>query len=124
MRAPPYRVASPLRDLFLDMNGRALDASPCGTAAPFDAAWDLLPTLRLPVSIVVGELDMPGLVSAATSTAERAPNAKFRILPETAHLPMLEPGLRLPERHRLDPQVGPRTRPHPLPHDRRCLTVT
>ena len=32
----------------------------------------------------------PPMESTATSTAERAPNAKFRILPETAHLPMLE----------------------------------
>jgi pimeloyl-ACP methyl ester carboxylesterase len=88
--APPQRVRSPLRELFLDMNGRALAATSCGTAAPFESAWDSLPSLRLPVSIVVGDLDMPGLVAAAKATAERIPNAEFQILSDTAHLPMLE----------------------------------
>lgn len=88
--ARPQRVGSPLRDLFLDMNGRALAATSYGTAAPFDPAWDALPSLLLPASIVVGDLDMPGLLAAATATAERLPNAELRILPDTAHLPMLE----------------------------------
>lgn len=88
--APPQRVGSPIRDLFLDMNGRAMASTFGGTAAPFDPTWDSLPSIRQPVSIVVGALDMPGLVAAATAAAERIPTAEFRILPDTAHLPMLE----------------------------------
>ena len=88
--APEARVGSPLRELFLDMNGRALAATPAGEAAPFAGTWDELPSLQLPVSIVVGNLDLPGLVAAAKATAERIPEAEFRILPDTAHLPMLE----------------------------------
>lgn len=84
------RVGGPLRDLFLDMNGRALASSPVGTPAAFDPAWDALPLLRLPVSVVVGELDLPGLVEAARATVERIPGAELTLVPDTAHLPMLE----------------------------------
>ena len=88
--AQPQRVGSPLRTLFLNMNGRALGAAPTGTPAPFDATWEALPALRQPVSILVGELDNPSLVAAAKATADRIPNARFLVLPQTAHLPMLE----------------------------------
>lgn len=88
--APPQRVGSPLRELFLDMNGRALAGDSSGTAAPFDPTWNSLPAVDVPVSILVGDLDIPGLAVAAKATAERIPKARFRILPDTAHLPMLE----------------------------------
>jgi pimeloyl-ACP methyl ester carboxylesterase len=88
--APASRVGSPLRDLFLDMNGRALTAPPCGTPTPFGPTWEALAELQLPVSVVIGSLDVPGLVSAAKATAERAPTAELRLVADAAHLPMLE----------------------------------
>ena len=88
--AKPERVGSPLRDLFLDMTGRALGSAFSGEAVPFAPTWDRLPAMARPVSILVGDLDMPGLMAAAEATAQHIPKARFRILPETAHLPMLE----------------------------------
>jgi pimeloyl-ACP methyl ester carboxylesterase len=88
--APPARVGPPLRDLFLDMNGKALAATPSGAAAAFAPTWERLPTLQLPVSVLVGDLDVPGLAAATKATAERIPDAGYRVLRGTAHLPMLE----------------------------------
>ena len=88
--APAGRVAAPLRDLFLDMNGRAIRAGFGGRATSFAPTWDALPSVALRVSVVVGDLDMPGLVAAAQATAARIPGAAFRTLAGTAHLPMLE----------------------------------
>jgi pimeloyl-ACP methyl ester carboxylesterase len=42
------------------------------------------------VSVVVGELDLPGLVEAARATVDRIPGAELTLVPDTAHLPMLE----------------------------------
>jgi len=88
--APPGRVGSPARDLFLDMNGRALAAPDAGEMEPFAPTWEELPRLGMPVSLLVGELDLPELRAAAEAVAARIPGAEFQLMPETAHLPMVE----------------------------------
>lgn len=88
--AAPGRVGPTARDLFLDMNGRILRAPPSGERAPFRPTWTALATLDLPVAVVVGAFDVPGLVAAAHATAQRIPDATFEVIDDAAHLPMLE----------------------------------
>lgn len=88
--APEGRAASSARELFLDMNGRALRAADTGTMQPFAPTWESLPRLEVPIAVLVGEHDLPSLRAAAEATAARIGHADFRLLPGTAHLPMLE----------------------------------
>lgn len=88
--APAGRVPTAARDLFLAMNGAALTAPPTGECTPFSPAWDLLPGLTIPVAVVVGAHDVPGLRAAAEATAAHIAGSTFRVLDGMAHLPTLE----------------------------------
>jgi len=87
---PEGRVAGAARDLFLDMNGRALRAADPGRARRPPPAWDRLGDLRLPVLVLLGELDAELSGAQVERIADRVPGAEARTMPGVAHLPQLE----------------------------------
>ncbi|HZM29938.1 MAG TPA: alpha/beta hydrolase [Acidimicrobiales bacterium] len=84
------RVRGAARELFLDMNGRALTAADPGREASLPPAWDLVGKVDVPVLVAVGELDLPHVVERSTLLAARLPRARLVVLPDVAHLPALE----------------------------------
>ena len=84
------RVRGPARDLFLDMNRRALAAADPGREAPLPPAWDLVAKVDVPVLVAVGELDLPHVLERSALLAARLPQARLVVLPDVAHLPALE----------------------------------
>jgi len=84
------RVTGPARELFLDMNGRALRAGPVGEDAAMTATWDRLADVAVPTLVVVGALDLPHVVARARTMADVIPDAGLVVVDDAAHLPMLE----------------------------------
>ena len=67
------RVQGPPRALMLDMNGRALAAEPIGDAAERAPAWPRLAEIEVPVLVIAGEHDLPGIVHAVRAAGICAP---------------------------------------------------
>lgn len=86
----PGRVTGPARELFLDMNGRALRAGELGDQQEHDPAWPRLASIDVPVAIVHGSLDEPSGLAVARIAATTLPDAELHVLDDTAHLPSLE----------------------------------
>ncbi len=84
------RVVGPARELFLDMNGRALRFGDIGEAVPAPSAWDRLSELQIPVLVLFGEYDVAALRDIAKVIAERAPLGEYRELSGVAHVPQME----------------------------------
>jgi len=84
------RVAGPLRDLFLDMNGIALRAPELTQEIEPPPAFDRLRELDLPVLVIWGELDAPFAQARCRTLAARVPGARTVLVPAAAHLPSLE----------------------------------
>ena len=87
--APEGRVTGPARDLFLDMNGRALRSPDPGPEVPVEPAWDRLGAIGVPTLVLCGELDVVCL-PASEHLAAAIPAAGFEVLAGTGHLPHLE----------------------------------
>lgn len=85
-----YRVRGAGRDLFLDMNGRALRAEEIGDAIPAPSAWGRLSEVHVPTLVVFGDLDVAALREVSRVLVETIPHATYRELPEFAHVPQLE----------------------------------
>ncbi|HEU0042683.1 MAG TPA: hypothetical protein VFQ15_10055, partial [Jiangellaceae bacterium] len=89
--APEGRVAGPMRDLFLDMNGKALRANDPGDwIALVPPAWDRLPDIAVPTLVLVGDLDLTRQQTRSAMLAELIPKAELVQLSGVAHLPHLE----------------------------------
>jgi pimeloyl-ACP methyl ester carboxylesterase len=84
------RVAGEIRDLFLDMNGRALDADDPGERREDVAAWDRLTEVAVPTLLLVGDLDLQYIRHGVAHAAASIPGARAVELPGVAHLPHLE----------------------------------
>ncbi len=84
------RVGGDKRALFLDMNGRALQAPDPGEEAEPASAWDRLENLEVPTLMLVGDLDLGIYPAEAETVSLRASNTRFTLLEGVAHLPMLE----------------------------------
>ena len=65
--APEGRVSGPVRDLFLEMNGRALAAADTGDEPYKIDAWGRLEELTMPLLVLVGTLDLPDFQEHAES---------------------------------------------------------
>lgn len=93
-RADEGRVTGDARDLFLAMNGRALELQgSVGAEASYPDAWEHLPSIGIPSAVVQGSLDEPGSAEIGEAAATHM-NASFVVLDGVAHLPSLE----VPER--------------------------
>jgi pimeloyl-ACP methyl ester carboxylesterase len=84
------RVSGAVRDLFLDMNGRALDADDPGERRDDAAAWDRLAEIAVPTLLLVGDLDLQYIKHGVAHAAASIPGARLVELPGVAHLPHLE----------------------------------
>lgn len=87
---PEGRVSGAVRELFLEMNGIALRAGPQGTEREEDDAWGRLGELRMPVHVLCGARDIPGVVDRCEAIAARVPGATLRVLHGSAHLPPMD----------------------------------
>ena len=87
---PEGRVQGPPRDLFLAMNGIALEAADPGEVGAVDAAWPQLGDIDVPTLVLVGEHDFDYIHGRCRHLAETIPQARLVTLPGVAHLPHLE----------------------------------
>lgn len=84
------RVGGAARELFLDMNIRALRAQSVGEVTDNVDAWNNLSRLKVPVLVIAGQLDLPHLLERSNHIACVVPDAKLVTIKDTAHLPALE----------------------------------
>ena len=89
-RQPEGRVTGEARELFLDMNGRALAAAPVGEAAERPPAWPHLGEVDVPTLLLLGEHDEVGMAAIAPLVVEAMPDARLQIVPGAAHCPQLD----------------------------------
>jgi 3-oxoadipate enol-lactonase len=89
---PAGYVKSPLRELFLDMNGRALksdfEAAPREELDPL--AIERLYEITAPTLLVIGDADVPPVFDSTNLLMETVTGARKAIIPDAAHLPNLE----------------------------------
>jgi pimeloyl-ACP methyl ester carboxylesterase len=88
--APEGRVSGAVRDLFLDMNARALDADDPGERRDDAAAWDRLSEISVPTLVLIGEHDLQYIRANCAHLVENIAGARLVELPGVAHLPHLE----------------------------------
>lgn len=88
--APEGRVSGPPRDLFLEMNAKALAAVDPGDEPSTVDAWARLEELAMPVLVLAGSLDLPDIQDHSQILAQRATRGRFVALEGVAHLPHLE----------------------------------
>ncbi len=94
---PEGRVTGEVRELFLEMNGRALAAPGPGDERPRPPAFDRLGDIAAPTLVLVGSLDLPFIVERSTLVANQIPQGEFLEIAGVAHLPAMErPDLFLP----------------------------
>ncbi len=84
------RVAGPARDLFLNMNGIALHASPVGSDVDVPPIFHRLAEITVPTLVVWGDLDFPYVQERCRHVAATMPNGSGHELTGAAHLPSLE----------------------------------
>jgi pimeloyl-ACP methyl ester carboxylesterase len=84
------RVGGATRELFLEMNLRALNSPSVGEATDNVDAWNSLSKIQVPVLLMVGQLDLPHLQARSARMAEIIPSAEFVSMKDVAHLPALE----------------------------------
>lgn len=90
LSAEEGRVGGPTRDLFLDMNGRALHANDPGNQAEIPPAWPRLSEIAAPTLLLVGRLDVEEIRAIDELAARMIPGAQLRFLDGVAHVPHLE----------------------------------
>lgn len=88
--APEGRVTGAVRELFLDMNRRALHAPNAGEVTDSNEAWNNLAKIQVPVLVIIGALDLPHLQERSAHIAKVIPNAELVSMNDVAHLPALE----------------------------------
>jgi pimeloyl-ACP methyl ester carboxylesterase len=84
------RVEGETRELFLEMNGRALRALDPGERARAEDAWPRLGDIKVPTLVLVGRLDVEDIRVVDEGLAERLPDARLVWLDGVAHLPHFE----------------------------------
>ncbi len=84
------RVTGATRELFLDMNGRALRAHDPGEEAEPPDAWPRLEEIAVPTLMLLGRLDVPELNEVDEQGAARIPGCRLEWLEGVAHVPHLE----------------------------------
>jgi pimeloyl-ACP methyl ester carboxylesterase len=84
------RVGGSARELFLDMNGRALRAADPGEQADAPAAWPRLGEIAVPTLVMIGRLDAEEILAIDAQLPALIPGARLRWLDGVAHVPHLE----------------------------------
>lgn len=89
-RSPSGRVWGAARELFLDMNGKALRQPRLTREEPRPRAIDKLASINAPSLLIVGDLDFTYILQRHDDASEALPNAFAVVLEGTAHIPNLE----------------------------------
>jgi pimeloyl-ACP methyl ester carboxylesterase len=89
-RSPNGRVEGPPRELFFDMNAKALGKPALTQEEKRPPALGRLDGVNAPALLVVGDLDFNYLIQRHEDISEALPNAFAVVLEGTAHLPNLE----------------------------------
>jgi pimeloyl-ACP methyl ester carboxylesterase len=84
------RVDGPARELFLDMNARALRAPDPGEQADIPPAWPRLGEITAPTLVMIGRLDAEDVQVIDEQAAGIILGARLRWLDGVAHVPHLE----------------------------------
>lgn len=84
------RVAGATRELFLDMNLRALNARNVGEITDDVDAWNNLSKIQVPVLLIAGQLDLPHLQERSARMAEIIAHSELISIKNVAHLAALE----------------------------------
>ena len=84
------RVGGPARELFLEMNGRALRAEDPGDQAEVPPAWPRLGEITAPTLVLIGRLDAEEIRVIDEQAARIIPGARLVFLDGVAHVPHLE----------------------------------
>ena len=84
------RVVGSARDLFLDMNGRALKHAPLNREQPAPSAVDQLHRLKHPAFVIWGNADFQHIKDRSRLIANTLPGARHLVMAECAHLPNME----------------------------------
>ncbi len=90
VQQPDGRVGGEPRDLFLDMNARALRSGPIGEAAEHPPAWPRLSTIDVPALVVAGEFDLAGILGQCSEIVDSIPRCELVELAACAHCPSLD----------------------------------
>jgi pimeloyl-ACP methyl ester carboxylesterase len=84
------RVEGETRELFLEMNERALHAADPGPEAALPDAWPRLGEISVPTLLLLGRLDAGRITAINTQLPDRIPGARLQWLEGVAHVPHLE----------------------------------
>ena len=87
---PEGRVDGPARELFLDMNAKALRAPNPGEQAAIPPAWPRLGEITAPTLVMIGRLDAEDVQVIDEQAVDVIPGARLRWLDGVAHVPHLE----------------------------------
>lgn len=84
------RVGGAVRELFLDMNARALGKLPLNQEEAPPDAWGRMEAVSAPALLIVGDEDFMALVERHDTLSETMPNAFAVVLEGVAHIPSIE----------------------------------
>ena len=89
-RSQSGRVGGTVRELFLDMNAKALAKPVLTQEEPLPEAWGRMDEVNTPALLVVGDEDFTALVERHETLSETMPNAFAVVLEGAAHIPSIE----------------------------------
>lgn len=89
-QAKENRIAGEARQLFLDMNAKALRHPRLTMEQPSPSAIGQLQLIDVPTLVIWGDLDFPHIQQRSQWLATVMPGARSHIMPGCAHLPSLE----------------------------------
>lgn len=89
-RAQSGRVSGSARDLFLDMNARALAKPALSHEDVPPDAWHRVEEISAPTMLIVGDEDFTTLIDRHEHLSETMPNSFAAVLEGVAHIPSIE----------------------------------
>ena len=89
-RAQSGRVGGPVRELFLDMNSKALGKPALSAEERPPEAWSRVGGIGAPTMLLVGDEDFTALIERHDYLSEEMPNAFAAVLEGVAHIPSIE----------------------------------
>ena len=89
-RAQSGRVSGAVRELFLDMNAKALNQPRLTQEERPPEAWSRVAQVGSPTMLLVGDEDFSALIERHDHLSEEMPNAFAAVLEGAAHIPSIE----------------------------------
>lgn len=89
-RAQSGRVGGSVRELFLDMNAKALAKPELTQEEPRPDAWSRVDAVTSPTMLIVGDEDFSALIDRHEHLSETMPNSFAAVLEGVAHIPSIE----------------------------------